>query len=123
MGSDATVAFGKSGEDLACDALEREGYAICARRYRTRGGEIDIIAEERGVLVFVEVKTRSSLALGHPAESVTPWKQRRIVTMAQHFVARYGVQHLSCRFDVVSILWPAGERPVVEVLRDAFRPD
>ena len=60
MGSHATVALGISGEKLACEALTRKGYAILATRYRTRVGEIDIVARDGETLVFVEVKTRTS---------------------------------------------------------------
>ena len=80
MGSHATVALGISGENLACHELARQGYAILATRYRTRVGEIDIIARDGETLVFVEVKTRSSEDFGVPAEAVTWRKQRRIVT-------------------------------------------
>ena len=73
MGSGATVALGISGENLACDALARQGYAILARRYRTRVGEIDIVAQDGETLVFVEVKTRTSGNFGVPAEAVT-WR-------------------------------------------------
>jgi putative endonuclease len=121
MGSDATVALGITGENLACDALTRRGYAILARRYRTRVGEIDIVARDGGTLVFIEVKTRTSERFGRPVEAVTGWKQRRIVLMAQHFLSRHRLHGRACRFDVVSVMCPEGEPPVVEVVQDAFQ--
>jgi putative endonuclease len=121
MGSQATVNLGKTGEDQACRALIRHGYAILARRYRTRIGEIDIVAREGEVVVFVEVKARSSDRFGHPTEAVTVWKQRRIILMAQHFLARHRLQNRPCRFDVVAVRCPDGQPASVEIVRDAFR--
>jgi len=120
MGSDATVALGISGENLACDALARRGYAILARRYRTRVGEIDIVAKDGDTLVFVEVKTRTSEDFGIPAEAVTWRKQRRIVTMARWYLTEKGLHGCLCRFDVVTVLCRPGLLPVIDVVRNAF---
>ena len=120
MGSHATVALGISGENLACDALSRQGYAILARRYRTRIGEIDIVAMDGPTLVFVEVKTRTSDDYGVPAEAVTWRKQRRIVTMARWYLSERRLHGCLCRFDVVTVLCRRGLLPVVEVVKDAF---
>jgi putative endonuclease len=121
MGSDATVALGISGENLACDALSRQGYAILARRYRTRVGEIDIVARDGGTLVFVEVKTRTSNRCGPPAEAVTWRKRRRIVTMARWYLSEYGLHGCLCRFDVVTVLCRPGVVPAIDVVKDAFQ--
>jgi putative endonuclease len=120
MGSHATVALGISGENLACDALARQGYAILATRYRTRVGEIDIVARDGPTLVFVEVKTRRSEICGLPAEAVTRRKQRRIVTMARWYLTETGLHGTLCRFDVVTVLWRPGGAPAVEVIKNAF---
>lgn len=96
-------AFGKSGEDLAVAELERRGYSILARRYRTRHGEIDIVATDRGTLVFVEVKARTTGEFGTAAEAVTPAKRRRLVRMALDYLARSRAGEVACRFDVVAI--------------------
>ncbi len=114
------VALGKSAEDLAADALERRGYAILARRYRTRHGEIDIVARDGRYLVFVEVKARRSDRCGRPAEAVTPPKQRRIALMALRYLACEGLRDRPCRFDVVSVDWPADAGPSVQVFPGAF---
>jgi putative endonuclease len=121
MGSDATVALGITGENLACEALARRGYAILARRYRTRVGEIDIVARDGATLVFIEVKTRTSERFGRPADAVTGWKQRRIVLMAQHFLSRRRLHGRACRFDVVTVMCRPGAMPVVDVVKDAFQ--
>lgn len=121
MGSDATVALGIAGEILACQELTRRGYAILARRYRTRIGEIDIVARDRGTVVFIEVKTRTSERFGRPAQAVTWWKQRRIVGMARRYLTAHRLHGCACRFDVVTVLCASGSLPVVEVVRDAFQ--
>jgi putative endonuclease len=123
MATTATLTLGEDGENLACVELKRRGYAILARRYRTRMGEIDIVARDGPSIVFVEVKTRVNAACGHPAEAVTPRKQRRIVTMATDFLTRGRLTSRPCRFDVVAITWPRGGSPAVEVIQDAFSVD
>jgi putative endonuclease len=87
--------------------------------YRARGGEIDFVARERGVLCFVEVKGRSGPAFGAPAEAVTDEKQRRIVLAAEQYLAR-GRTRPDCRFDVVSILERDGDAAEVDIIRGAF---
>ena len=117
----ARQELGLLGEKLAVEELERKGYAIVARRYRTPCGEIDIVAEDAGTLVFVEVKARANGEFGTAAEAVTRWKQRRLVRMAQDYVTREGVVDRPCRFDVVAIVWPDDRQPpAVEHFRDAF---
>jgi putative endonuclease len=108
------------GEDLACGMLRRQGYAILARRYRTRLGEIDIVARDGGTVVFVEVKTRQGGAFGDGAEAVGPVKQRRISTMALHYLARHRLVDVPVRFDVVSVEAGEGAGCRVEVIRHAF---
>ena len=87
MPEDPRQSLGKLGEDLACAELSRRGYAILARRYRTRFGEIDIIARDGETTVFVEVKTRDGDRFGDGAEAVTAWKQRRVAAMAIDYPA------------------------------------
>ena len=113
------VIFGKIGEDLACRELERRGYAIIARRYRRRGGELDIIARDGATLVFVEVKARDGRAFGEAAEAVTMIKRRRMAQIALDYVMRHRLTNCPCRFDVVSISLDSGG-PVIEVYQNAF---
>ncbi|MEW5984201.1 MAG: YraN family protein [Acidobacteriota bacterium] len=120
MCSRERVILGKSAEDLAVEDLAGRGYAILARRYRTRHGEIDIVARDGPVLVFVEVKARRDLRCGQPAEAVTRLKQRRIALMASRFMSRHRLRDQACRFDVVSVQWPEGERARIEVIQGAF---
>lgn len=95
--------LGKSGEERAVRELERRGYAILARRYRTRHGEIDIVADDGGTIVFVEVKARETSDCGTAADAVTIYKQRRLTAMAVDYLARNHIADRPCRFDVVAI--------------------
>jgi putative endonuclease len=119
MTYDPRQSLGKLGEDLACAELERRGYAVLARRYRTRFGEIDIIARDVDFTVFVEVKTRTGDEFGGGAEAVTAWKQRRITQMAVDYLSRHGLHDRPCRFDVV-IVDLADDSVRVEVYAHAF---
>ena len=117
--SRARNILGEIGENLACCELERRGCAVLARRYRSRGGEIDIIAEQGPTVVFVEVKTRDGSAYGSGADAVTWTKRRRIVAAATDFLARQRMTDRPCRFDVVSIVVGA-DGPAIEVISHAF---
>lgn len=112
--------LGRQGEDLACHELRRRGYAILARRFRTRHGEIDIVARDGDVLVFVEVKARSSRRFGGALGAVTPRKQRQVIAMAQRYMARVGWKARPCRFDVVAVQWGVADPPDVKLVRNAF---
>ncbi len=98
-------ALGKSGEQVACDALRRRGYEILERRYRTRYGEIDIVCRYRDLLVFVEVKARVGRQFGTALEAVTALKQRRVAAIAGDYLTRRHIAPCHCRFDVVGITY------------------
>jgi putative endonuclease len=112
--------LGKRGEDCAMAELMRRGYAILARRYRTRHGEIDIVAREGSTTVFVEVKARATGEFGTAAEAVSRRKQRRLVRMAVDYLARSGLADQPCRFDVVAIDGLGSGREKVTVYTHAF---
>jgi putative endonuclease len=114
--------LGKIGEDLACHELERRGYAILARRYRRRGGELDIIARDGETTVFVEVKAREGREFGDAAEAIGYGKRRHMIGVALDYMARHHLANRPCRFDVVSILLKNGE-PVIEIYQNAFDAD
>lgn len=117
----ARQSAGRLGEDLACAELVRRGYAVVARRYRTRHGEIDIVARTAGTVVFIEVKARHGSKFGDPAAAVTRQKQQRIVRMAEDYLVRHRLAEVACRFDVVAVDLTTTP-PVVTVIPDAFRP-
>jgi putative endonuclease len=114
------ITLGKQAEDLACRELRRRGYEILARGYRTRMGEIDIVARDGTTVVFVEVKARRSNRCGAPAEAVTRWKQARIARLALDYLLRRGWLDRPCRFDVVGVLLPEKEAASVEIVTNAF---
>jgi putative endonuclease len=118
--SRARVNLGKHGEKLACEELERRGYAIVARRYRRRGGEIDIIAMDGPTVVFVEVKMRSGSEFGSGADAVTWAKRRRMTAVATDFLVRQGLLQRPCRFDIISIGSEPGGQPAIELFVNAF---
>lgn len=111
--------LGQQGEEVAVSYLKAHGYKILERNFRCRSGEVDIIAEEKGDLVFVEVKSRSSKQYGNPAEAVTARKQVQISKAALHYL---GDRHRgrAARFDVVAVQFSGGRVAAVEIIRDAF---
>ena len=113
--------LGREGEDRAAKFLAKRGYRILERNYRTRSGEIDLIALDRGVVVFVEVKTRTSDAFGAPELAVTPQKQQRMLKAALGYMKYKKLHQVPCRFDVVAISSAAG--PEVELIQNAFEMD
>jgi putative endonuclease len=120
---DDRQTLGKAGEDLACRELQRRGYAVLARRYRTRFGEIDIVCQDQQTVVFVEVRTRKTKRYGSALESITLRKRRRIGAMALDYLAWTNRVDDPCRFDVVAIdgLGTSGE--TILIVRDAFLAD
>lgn len=94
---------GYEGEEAAALFLQKQGYVILLRNYTIRGAEIDIIAEEAGCVVFVEVKRRGSLRHMAPRETVTPAKQRRICMAAMRWLQENGRHEAPVRFDIVEI--------------------
>jgi putative endonuclease len=117
--SRARQTLGKIGEDLACAELERRGYVVLERRYRRRGGELDIIARDGCTVVFVEVKAREGHDFGQATEAVTALKRRRITQLALDYLARHRLTERSCRFDVVSI-HIENDLPTIELFQNAF---
>lgn len=110
--------FGQRGEDVAARYLRRRGMRIIVRGFRTQRGEIDLIARDGDVLVFVEVKTRRQ---GSPAEAVNADKERRVVLAALEFQKKHGVSGAPARFDVVAVTWPDDRTaPKIEHIRAAF---
>ncbi len=120
MRKDQRASFGMLGEDLACEELKRRGYQILVRRFRTRGGELDIIARDGAVLVFVEVRARSGGSFGTPFDSITWQKQHRLSRMAAVYLCQKRLPDIACRFDVVGVTRTAGGTVNIEVVKNAF---
>jgi len=97
------IKIGSKGEKLACDFLEKKGYRILEKNWRSGRFEIDIIAEEKNTVIFVEVKTRTNDYYGFPEESVNETKQEHILQAAEDYVIRNNINN-EIRFDIVSII-------------------
>ncbi|MBI5777927.1 MAG: YraN family protein [Planctomycetes bacterium] len=114
------VSIGSKGELLAEAFLKKQGYRIVERNFRCKFGEIDIIGFKKGVLSFIEVKTRSSDQFGLPIDSVDKAKQKRLIRLANYYLYKKKAQpDLPCRFDVVSILMKK-DKPEIEFIPNAF---
>ena len=107
--------IGDTGEDKAIECLKKNGYRIVKRNFKNKLGEIDIVAYDKDVLVFIEVKTRSSDFFGLPREAVNLQKQRKIRMVAVSFIKQYRLLDKPCRFDVVEVM-PDN----VEIIQDCF---
>jgi putative endonuclease len=112
--------LGREGEDAAVDALRARGYRILERNVRLRRGELDIVAQDAGQLVFVEVKARRGRGYGTPAEAVDARKRARLVRLAAAYLAARRLAERPCRFDVVEVRVDGAGRPSVEILKNAF---
>ncbi|HET7087908.1 MAG TPA: YraN family protein [Anaerolineae bacterium] len=118
--TDRRKALGKLGESLAARELERRGYRIVERNWRCPAGEMDLVAEQRGVLVFVEVRTRRGRERGTPEESLTPRKQAKLIEVAQAYLEG-GTADRDWRIDVVAVeLSSRGELLRVDVIENAI---
>ena len=105
---------------MACRFLLRQGFDVLARRYHARWGEVDIIAFEGPVLVFVEVKTRGSREFGDPSEFVDWQKRQSLRLAAEEFIARYDLGEYSYRFDIVTVVAPSTRQEEISLFRNAF---
>jgi putative endonuclease len=94
---------GTLGENLACDFLGKNGYRIIERNFRCPCGEVDIIAQHQDILVFVEVRTKTSQHFGSPEESITPTKMEHLRNVAEHYRQNHSDLPESWRIDVIAI--------------------
>ena len=115
----AKDALGDRGENLAASHLRRNGFKIILRNFRCELGEIDIIARQGKTLVFVEVKSRV-YDDPEPEVQVDATKQHQITKVAKLYLSRYGTPQPPARFDVVAVIWPAGQQPLIRHTENAF---
>jgi putative endonuclease len=111
--------LGSEGEDLAVRFLQKKGYRIVARNYRTPVGEIDIIARDGDTIVFIEVKTRTDISFGYPFEAVNKRKRQKLKNLALLYLKRQGKEP-PVRFDVLSIFCMDNGKKDIEHIKDAF---
>jgi putative endonuclease len=109
--------LGRRGETLACDRLTATGLRIVARNWRCQTGEIDVVAEGPGLLVFCEVKTRRGVGYGTPAAAVDATKQAQLRRLAGAYLRATRHRPSRVRFDVVTVIWPRHGRPRIEHLQ------
>jgi putative endonuclease len=111
--------LGERGENAAARYLRNKGYKIIIRNFRCELGEIDIIARDGKTLVFVEVKTRA-YDDPTPEEQVNVIKQQKLTQVAKLYLSRYGIPQPPARFDVVAVVWPSGQPPIIRHEEGAF---
>ncbi|MEK6727460.1 MAG: YraN family protein [Candidatus Omnitrophota bacterium] len=113
------LILGKSGEEAAAGFLKEKGYKILKKNYKTKLGEIDIVALDKDTLCFVEVKTRNSLRFGAPKEAVSGFKQRQICKAALSYLKENNNFDKKARFDVVSVTY-FEDSPKFDLIQNAF---
>jgi putative endonuclease len=113
---------GAAGEEAAAAFLRRRGYHILARNYTCHLGELDLVCQHDGAIVFVEVKTRLSDAPAGPEENITPAKQRQVEKAAAHWLEKHRQPACAYRFDAVSVVLAPGGEPRVKHIVEAFLP-
>ncbi|MCQ2463261.1 MAG: YraN family protein [Clostridia bacterium] len=116
---DRKKELGNFGEQAAALSYEKDGYSVVQTNYRQRFGEIDVIAQGRGCIVFCEVKLRSEKSMVSPAQAVDIYKQRKIIMTAQAWLCAHNTP-LQPRFDVVQIIHRSGEILSLERIENAF---
>jgi len=113
--------FGSRSERAAARFLRRQGYRIVSRNYVCRHGELDLVAVDRGCVVFVEVRSTGTPDLDKTAASVDLAKQRRLTEVALHYLQQHRLLHCPARFDVLAMTWPEGKgRPQIVHYPNAF---
>ena len=110
---DARRKLGNEGEELAARFLKGKKYKILDRQYRTKFGEIDLVARDGREIVFVEVKTRQTLEFGHPEEAVHPIKLAHMSAAGEAYLSEKRKEAVAHRYDVVAITWPEGQDPEI----------
>ena len=116
----ARQLLGRRGEAIARAHLDSRGYVIVAVNHRSKAGEIDLVTERDGSIVFVEVRTRSGPSMGLPEESITPTKRSHLVAAAQEYLQEHGAQHRQWRIDLVAVEFARGRPPTVRIIENAI---
>ncbi len=113
--------IGKEGEDIAVTYLTQKGFKIIERNYHySNKGEIDIVADDKNQLVFIEVKSRINLEFGEPEFAINPKKIKQLKKMAELYLFDKEIEEADCRFDVVAILLGDGTKPSINHYENAF---
>ena len=113
-------AFGQLAENLAEDMLRKKGYRIVEKNLRLAGGELDLIAEDHGTLVFIEVKARRGDQFGGAPYAISTRKKRQIIKLALCYLSKYGLTNKRCRFDAILVVENQGHSPHITHIEQAF---
>ena len=113
------IEFGKAAEEAAVNFLRAKGYKILERNYKNKFGEIDIIAKDKGVICFLEVKARHSSEFGLPQEAVSHLKQQKISRVAVTYLKSNKLLDCCARFDVLALLY-TDNQPAISLITNAF---
>ena len=118
---DTRRTLGNRGEELASRKLQSLGYTVRERNWRCSAGELDIVAEKDGALVFIEVRTRRGDRFGTPEESITPAKRAKLIEVAQTYLDEHGENDRNWRINVVAIdIGPRGEVSRMDIIENAI---
>ncbi|MBN2529516.1 MAG: YraN family protein [Deltaproteobacteria bacterium] len=114
--NDTKIKIGNRGEQFVSDWLIKKGYKVLERNIRDKIGEIDIIAlhPNKQTISFIEVRTRANTQFGHPLETISPHKQRKIRNAANLYLCKNGITNIAMQFDVASIVWSTNEFLYIE---------
>jgi putative endonuclease len=115
------LQFGREGESAAIAFLKENGYRVLEKNFRFKLGEIDVIAEQAGVIFFIEVKARSDHEFSHPFDVVTPTKQKKIIQTAQIFLIQKRIPDKPMRLDLVALILDPPNSWKIELLENAFQ--
>ncbi len=113
--------LGLLGERLAASYLERLGYRILERNYRSGHREVDLIVRRGNLVAFVEVKARAGEGFGHPLEAITALKRREVERVARTWRRRHGGRGLHYRFDAIGIVVRRADEPLIQHIPNAWR--
>ena len=111
--------LGDAGEGIVCRYLEKQGFKIVTRNFRTRQGEVDIVAQKAEILAFIEVKTRK-VSYFPISNVITFGKQKKITKTAKWFIAKNCIIDKACRFDVATVVWNDNGTPNIDYIENAF---
>lgn len=114
------INLGIAGEEAAVEFLKRQGYQILQRNFRSSLGEMDVIARDGRVLCFIEVKTRTDEGHGHPLESITEGKKKKLIRTALSYLQLHDLADTEARFDVVAVIPNHDGSRHIEIIKDAF---
>ena len=117
------ITTGRKGEGLALAFLKKQGYKIIEKNYRTKFGEVDVIAKDKSCICFIEVRSMNTEKFGGPEYTVDKKKQNHIAKMALLYIKRYGLENKQGRFDVVCIKDINTNSPKIRLIKNAFELD